>query len=364
MIIKTIWERYLIKELSKVFLLFLGCFFFIYSLIDYSMHMQDFITDKQIQISHIAIYYVFQFIKRSDLLIPLSILISTLKVLLTMNSKGELIALQSCGLPRKKILRPFFLFAFMCTLFNFATSEFLLPSSLNHLDQFRQKHFKHNRHGNRKEPVHVLPLKDRSKIIYQTEDKEKKRYIDVFWIRSNDEIWRMNSLSSDPQSPVGYFVDHLERNRDGNFEKIESFDHYPFTQFRWQEDPKGNGHIPLENKNLQQLLQMLSQKDQTTAYESPQVLTHLLFKMTMPLLSLLVVVASCPFCLRYSRNLPIFFTYTIALFGFIAFFALMDAAVIVGENHVVSPYLAILLPLGLCWAAFGYNYRCNITRGI
>ena len=83
-----------------------------------------------------------------------------LKVLLTMNTKRELIALQSCGLPRKKILRPFFLFALMCTFFNFASSEFLLPFSSNHLDQFRQKHFKHNRHGHRKEPVHVLSLKD------------------------------------------------------------------------------------------------------------------------------------------------------------------------------------------------------------
>ena len=153
----------------------------------------------------------------------------------------------------------------------------------------------------------------------------------------------MNSLSSDPQNPVGYFVDHLERNRDGNFEKTHSYDQYQFTKFRWQEDPKGNGHI-LKTKICNNFYGCCH-RTKTTAYEYPQVLTHFLFKITMPLLSLLVVIASSPFCLRYSRNLPTFFTYTIALFGFIAFFALMDAAVIVGENHVVSPYVAILLPL-------------------
>ena len=98
-----IWKRYILCEILKVFFLFLGCFFFLYSLIDYSLHMQDFIIDKRIQISHITTYYLFQFIKRADLLIPLALLISTLKVLFSLNSRGELIALQSSGVPAKKI---------------------------------------------------------------------------------------------------------------------------------------------------------------------------------------------------------------------------------------------------------------------
>jgi lipopolysaccharide export system permease protein len=362
MIFKSIWERYLLRELFKVFFLFLSCFFFLYSLIDYSLHMQDFIIDKRIQVSHIAIYYVFQFVKRADLLIPLALLISTLKVLLSMNARGELIALQSSGLPRKKILRPFFQVGLLCALFNLASSEYFLPASLNRLDQFRQKHFTHARHGNRKERIHVLHLKDRSKIVYQTEDKEKKLYLDAFWICNVDEIWRMNSLSSDPDSPIGYFVDHLKRDTEGNFEKIESFDQYCFDKFRWQADPSGKGYTPIENRKWSALFRMLLKKTTTTAYEYPQVLTHFLFKTAMPFLSLLVIAAGAPFCLHHSRNLPIFFIYAIALFGFVAFFALMDATVILGENLVVSPYLAILLPFALCWAAFGYNY--HKTKGI
>ncbi len=359
MIARTIWERYLLKEIFKVFFLFLGCFFFLYALIDYSLHMQDFIVDKRIQISHIATYYLFQFIKRADLLIPLALLISTLKVLFSMNTRGELIALQSSGLPRRKILRPFFLVGILCALFNLASSEFFLPESLNHLDQFREMHFKHSRRGNRKEPVHVLLLKDRSKIVYQTEIKEKKLYSDVFWIRSVDEIWRMSTLSNDPQNPVGTFVDRLQRNKEGNFEKVESFDQYRFDKFRWQKDPSGKGYTPLENRRPTELYRMLAEKTKTTAYEYPQVLTHFLFKMTMPLFCLLVIAAGAPFCLRHSRNLPIVFTYAIAIFGFIAFFALMDAAVILGENLVLSPYAAILAPFALCWAAFGFNYRLS-----
>jgi lipopolysaccharide export system permease protein len=349
--------RVMLREVLKVFFLFLSCFFFLYALIDYSLHMQDFIAGKRIQIGHIAVYYTFQFVKRADLLIPLALLISTLKVLLTMNTRGELIALLSSGLPRKKILRPLFFVAAFCTLFTLISSECLLPSSLNYLDQFREKHFKHSRHGNRKEPVHVLPLKDRSKIVYQTEDKDKKLYRDVFWIRSADEIWRMRALSSDPSHPVGHFVDHLKRDQKGNFEKITSFDHYRFDQFHWQANPSGKGYTPLENRKLSALWRMLLHKDHTTAYEYPRVLTQLLFKITIPFLPLLVVIASSPFCLRHSRNLRMFFIYAIALFGFVTFFAMMDATVILGENRVVSPYTAILLPLILIWGIFGWNYH-------
>lgn len=358
----TIWERYLLRELLKVFFLFLGCFFFLYALIDYSMHAQDFITDEHIQISHIGTYYIFQFIKRADLLVPLALLISTLKVLLALNTHGELVALQACGLPLKKIFRPFFFLGLLCTLFNLVSSEFFLPSSLNHLDSFRAEHFRHSRRGKRKEPVHVLPLKDHSKIIYQTEDKEKKLYFDVFWIRSVNEIWRMASLSTDPKNPVGNFVDELKRNAEGNFEKKESFDQYRFDKFRWQPDPTGKGYIPLENRKLTELMKMILHKTKTTAYEYPQVLTYFLFKVTMPFLSLLVIIAGAPFCCRNSRNLPVFFIYSIALFGFITFFAMMDAAVILGENQVVSPFAAILLPYTICLLAFRFNYR-NQLKG-
>lgn len=357
MIAKTLWERYLLSEILKVFFLFLSCFFFLYSLIDYSLHMQDFIVDKTIQLSHIAIYYAFQFVKRAHLLVPLALLVATLKVLFALNTRGELIALLSSGLPRTKILRPFFFIGLLSALFNLLSGEFFLPASLNHLDQFRETHFKHSRRGNRKEPIHVLPLKDRSRIVYQTEDVEHSRYLDVFWIRSVDEIWRMHSLSSDPAHPMGYYVDLLKRGPEGNFEKTASFDQYHFDKFRWQPDPTGKGYTPLENRRTSELFRLILQKDKTTAWEYPEVLTHFLYKCAIPFLSLLVVAAAAPFCMRHSRNPPLFFTYAIALFSFIAFFALMDAAVILGENMTVSPWAAIVLPFALCCAAFGYKSR-------
>lgn len=104
-----IWQRYLIREISSSFFLFLGCFYSIYALIDYSLHVQDFRQDTRITFSHVFLCYLFEFIKRADLLIPLAVLITTIKVLFALNIRGELVALRASSLSLKVILRPFFI---------------------------------------------------------------------------------------------------------------------------------------------------------------------------------------------------------------------------------------------------------------
>lgn len=347
-----IWRRYLFNAILKVFFLFLGGFFFLYSLLDYSLHMQDFLVDKKIEFSHLFAYYFYQFIKRADLLIPLALMIGTLKVLLTLNVRGELVALQASGVATKRLMRPFFCLSFLCVLFNFINTEFLLPSSLNFLDRFRQEHFKHME-DKRKEPLHVLFLKDNTKIIYQTKDEKTGLLFDVFWLCLPQEVWRMKYLSMEKDASVGYFVDRIVLNPQGIFEKSNSFEEYRFPSFRLQKEKTGKGTIPIENEKLSELLSKLTYKRGATAFERPQILSHFLHKCLMPLLSFLVVIGAAPFCLRYNRSQPIFFIYAIALFLFVAFVAFLDASLILGETQVFSPYVVILLPFILVFAGFG-----------
>lgn len=358
--IPLIWQRYLFGEMLKVFFLFLGCFFFLYALIDYSLHIQEFISDHKIHLAHLLSYYSAQFIKRSELLIPLALLIATLKVLFSLNTRGELIALQSSGVPRKKILRPLFLLGLLGLGFNLISAEYLLPPCLNELDQFRMEHFRHAHLENRNHQVRALALKDQSKLIYKEEDPQAQIYKDVFWVRSANDIWHMSTLSTNPDAPQASYVDHLERSKEGLLEKKESFDSLLFPKFRLEADPTGRGSIPLENRKISELIQLCYKKEVLTRYEHPQALTHLLFKLIIPLLSPLVIAAVAPFCLKHRRHLPLLLTYTCALFAFITFFVLMDGAVILGENLTLSPYLALLTPMGLLSLAVGIYYYKSV----
>jgi lipopolysaccharide export system permease protein len=354
MILGMIWERYFFKEIIKVFFLFLFVFYFLYSVMDYSTHMQDFIVDKQIQISDILLYYANQFLKRADLLIPLALLIATIKVLSTLNANRELVALQASGVKLKKLLSPFFLLAGLCASFNYFSAECLLPKSLNYLDQFHYSHFKHFQEGKRSEPVHVLFLKDNSKLIYQNYDAVKGAFFDAIWLSSSDDIWRIKYLKADPNNPIGQYVDHLKRNSQGFFEKEQSYNSLLFKQIKWERNMPRKGYIPFENRSISELYRLLYHKKTASIYESKEILTRLCFKCVMPLLSFLVLIAITPFCIRYSRHLPIFFIYAFGLFGYISFFTLMDSAVILGENNIFPPLAAILIPflgctVGLSW---------------
>ncbi|MDR2539118.1 MAG: LptF/LptG family permease [Chlamydiales bacterium] len=346
-----IWQRYLLREIGGFFFLFLSCFYFIYALIDYSLHIQDFMQNTRIPFSHIFLYYLFEFVKRTDLLIPLAVLITTIKVLFAFNIRGELVALRASGLSLKVILRPFFYLASVLALFNYASNEWILPSSLAFVDQFQEQHWKHS---SKDSDLHTLSLSDQSKLIYQAKNLQKQRLTDVFWIRTPDEIWHMKSLYYDLKQPTGFFVDRLTRNDKGHFEKTESFEQYPFPLL------KGllkNDKTPfsLENQKISSLFKDLV-KNRLSPYEDSIALSYFLLKMTMPLLSLLVVLAVTPFCISHRRSFPVFFTYALALFGFIAFFTLLDAAVILSKNETISAFYAILIPFCICFSLFSYRY--------
>src|SRR3989339_1393209 len=102
-----IWQRYIFKDLIQCFVFFLFSFFLLYFLADFSTHTQDFIEENSLSFFKMATYYMHQFFKRMPLLFPLALLISTIKVLSSLNIHRELVALQASGVMLKKILSPF-----------------------------------------------------------------------------------------------------------------------------------------------------------------------------------------------------------------------------------------------------------------
>lgn len=339
----------------KFFVFFIACFYFLYVVIDFSTHAQELVGGKSLPIWKIFRYYLFQFVKRADILLPLGVLIGTLKVLFDLNTNREILAFQSVGIRLKQLLTPFLTIGLAAGLFNVALNEYVVPHSLNSIDKFYDAHLRHSFRGKRSEPLHVMHLDDHSKLIYQYYNASKKSFFDAIWIRSPNDIWRMRFLRIDPEHPQGKWVDHLERNQEGFFEKTQSFSNFVFKDLHWEQNFPRKGYIPYENHSMTQLLNLLKSDPLTTSQEKKEMITQLLFKLTMPLLSILVVIAVAPYCTSSSRKTSQFLVYTIALFGFIAFIALMDAAVILGESATVSPYIAILSPFILSMCIFGYK---------
>src|SRR5262245_5420866 len=87
----TIWGRYFVKETLKVLILFIVCFYGLYVLIDFSSHATSYHHHHiRFRLSELTSYYLSDFVKRLDVLLPFALLISTIKTLCSLNVHNEL----------------------------------------------------------------------------------------------------------------------------------------------------------------------------------------------------------------------------------------------------------------------------------
>jgi lipopolysaccharide export LptBFGC system permease protein LptF len=108
--------------------------------------------------------------------------------------------------------------------------------------------------------------------------------------------------------------------------------------------------VAYENRSLSTLFhQALSD-----SADKPNIFSHLHYKLALPLFPFLILLAIGPFSLKFSRSLPFFFFAACALFAFAALCTILDGMLILGENRVLSPFIAIWTPLLF---AFGISAR-------
>ncbi len=357
MIPRTLWQRHLLLETLKLFFLFLGCFLALYIAIDYSMQMQRFARSHELHILDIATYYGFQVIKRANLLIPLALLVATIRVLTSLNSRRELLAMQAGGLSLRKISGPFLLLGITATLFNLYSIEFLLPHATEYIDRFAHQHLKPLPSEKKQKRLRVVNLKDGSSLTFRKFDKQTATFYDLFWIRSSDDIWRIKSLTIDQSKenlpPLGLFVDHITRGTDGGLHKTNSYTSLRLAPLKAGAYLEKRTVVLPENRSLHSLVHSLKRESNPHSSVYNELLSHLTLKFTLPFLSPLVILAAFPPCTRFSRHTSYFQHFALGIFGFITFFVILHAASILGQNQVISPVRAILVPLGL---AYGLSF--------
>ncbi len=349
MIFAKIWERMIFFRALRFILFFLVSIYFVYVIIDLSAHSGRLFSSAT-SIPSILLYYVHNLLAHFDLFLPLSMLLTTISLLTSMNLHREIVALRMGGISLKKLSRPLFLISFLLTICCYANYEYTSPFSLSFIENFKEKNLHHR--GKESVDMQIASLVDGSKVIFHTFDPQKKELFDLFWIRSHSDLWHIKSLSL--QTQEGKFADHLVRRKNDNkFEKKESYDRHIFSEIPLSSLTNGNFFIPKEELPLSSLL---GQKIFLTKAERAATFSHLSYKLVLPLLSPLILLSLVPFCVGFNRNLRIFFVTALALFSFFTFITMMDSCVILGENQVVSPFFALTLPLLFFYLFFGWRF--------
>lgn len=353
MILTTIWERYFLRETIKIFVFFLVGFYGLYALIDYSTHAGSF---KHYHFSFLDIlkFYAFEFVTRMDVLIPFAFLIACIKTLCSLNTHNEIVALMASGIRLKRLLLPFIAFGLALTALIYFNAEVLQPMALKYntkLDHARAK-AKQKKHMS----IQQIVLEDNSSFIFKEYDSALKEFSDAYWVRSIDDIYRIGRLSPSTSEPVGYSVDHLKRNDEGFLVAAESVSVKTFSDMHFNQEQLLKSVTLPEAQSLSELYTKIPGHGNALSEKEAYLKTTFYYKLAMPWLCLLAILASAPFCIRFSRTLPVFFIYALSIFGLAAFYLVMEATVVLGERQMIDPVVAIGVPFACFFGIFGYRF--------
>lgn len=278
-----IWERYFLRQFIRMFFLFLFCFYGLYVLIDYASHTSA-LANHHIQIAwdEVARYYLYIFASRAEILLPVALLIAFVHTICSLNTHHELVAFMASGFSLKKLMRPFIILGLLGVLTMYANEQFLLPDALRKLRRIEDatKH-KKRRHVLKMAVRHVV-LEDGSLLLFQDFDTSKERFFDAYWIQSIDHIYRMKYLSPTLPTPMGYFVDHLVRQPNGEMFQKESHEELQFPEIKFNSDLLQSTLIEPEILSLTELWEEAIEIPIVPNEKESKLLTAFYWKLMMP----------------------------------------------------------------------------------
>lgn len=352
-----IWKRYFIAELLKVFFLFLFCFYGLYVLIDYTTHASNFhVHQSDFRWKEFIVYYLSEFIHRSDILVPLGLLVASLRTLTKLNQHNELTALRAAGIPLITLMTPFLYAGLFFTTLLFANEEWLLPHSRNVLKKIQDSHSSEKRKLHNTLAAQYIALQDESTLIYQKYDSSRNLFFDAYWIRSADEIFRIKYLQPLSTPPLGKHIDRLKRDSLGVLQIDSSSPSQEFPSMVFNKTTLLETLMPIEDLPLTKLWKKWPPSGVINSDKEAQVVTALYSKLILPWFCFFAILAPIPACIRFSRQASIFLLYALSIFGFVSIYLIFDSAQILAKRQVVDPAPILWIPFLLFSSFFLWRF--------
>ena len=357
-----IWKRYFYKEIFKTFCFLLFGFFVLYVTIDVMAHLKDIKAGKT-SFYVWFLYYLCTFSRRLDVLLPFAVLIGTIRILLSLQAKNELVALLVSGVPMRTLLKPFLVSACVASLILYANFEFFLPKAQPQALAIQENDFgKKMAIIEQEAEVREVLLKDTSRMYYRSYNSQLKEFSDVFWVVNIDKVYHMNTLSCRQANPVGSKVDLVEREESGKMVKKASYDTLEFTHMQFDEESLKDSIQPPKDQSISTLISQARLYGASTSDRAIDIRSFLLYKLTFPLLCILAVMAPAAYCLTFRRNMAHFMIYLLSLGGLFCFFLLLQVALVLAKSHVISPAVAFGVPWVVAFLLIGKNFM-KVLRG-
>jgi lipopolysaccharide export system permease protein len=340
----TIWrvtDRYFFWDTFRTFLLILCCFFALFFLIDYSSRT----SGLHLKGMELGLYYYHVFIRRFEVLIPFALLVAVIRVLCQANSRYELAALMACGISLKRALWPILLLGILATTGLYLVNEYVLPTSMHALQRIEDVHMTENNRREEKPTVHSARLSDGTHFLYQTYDVAKQRFLDVFWIRTLDDLYRIRHVYPQTAPPYGDFVEHFQRNAQGELILVTAEEQALLPELFFDNNTLHEVITAPGDRALTTLWKKLPVSGQPLTSEQANIESDFYRKMVMPWLGLLACLAPCAACARFRRPVPTFYLYCGCLAVLVIAYLWLSAGSILAHSQVLAPKWTLGMPM-------------------
>ncbi len=355
--IRSIWKKHFFYQISSVVFLFLAISWALFALIDYTNRSAAF-HSYHFSFQEIGLYYLFLFLQKIEILLPFAILIGSIKTLVSLNTKNELLALLAAGFSLRYLMRPLLLFIFLMITAVYINFEWGYPYAMRQIHLLEDSHFQEKKDD--KQPIKQALLEDGSLLLFHHFNTADLQFNEAYWIKSIDSIYRIRKFHPYALPPYGEQVDHFERNAKGEL-LLDPTTQNVLSQIKINPEDLIQQIFEPKEQPLSNLFEMLGNSKYTKDRKA-LITTALLHKLTLPWLCLIVFLLPAPFCLKFTRHLNAFLIYILSTFTLVAFYLILNALTTLSNYQVSSPWLAILIPYAILGIISAYQYKRLDTK--
>lgn len=341
-----LWWRHLFTDCARITAAILMVLSSLYIIVDYSVHGK-LLTQGGVGVSGMLVYYGALIAYHAPFLLPLALLLGTMRSLLTLNLRRELLALKAGGMSNWALISPYLALGLLvaCTLL--ANYQFVYPKACQICDQIASEVIG-KRSGSKGPSLRALALKDGSKLLYQRYDPARRLLFDTLWIRLDGSIYRAKYLDPHSDQLNGWWVDYLSRTESGALALQESWQNVrlPDMGFDLQADLQMLLTAP-DALSLTALFHRLPSAHHIVTDRNSELIAYFHSKLALPWVGLIMLLCISPYCMQFSRQTPLFVIYGVAIMGFLSLQTVLDVSLILAKSHLISASWAAWSPLGL-----------------
>ncbi|MBS0623978.1 MAG: LptF/LptG family permease [Verrucomicrobia bacterium] len=344
-----IYKHYLFRQISKLFFFFLSATVFLLIIFDLSARANLF-RQPHMHFGIILLYELTQLMKLLNHLVCFVLLLCTVTLCTQLTRTRELIVLTTGGISKRSVLHPLLAFAVLVMTALYFNGQWIAPKANAWNHNFRSTYLKQQTAPT----VSMLSLpQDDSELIYANYNAKQNTLEDVYWLKNSSTIWHMKYL--DLKNHQGYFVDKLTKTNKG-WKRVTSVASTESLPISLDNKALKSKILPLTSQSLSQLSHQTSLSVHKVPDRIAKTTAYFLQQLTLPLACLFAVLIPAPFCLHFSRQMPVYMLFFWTLLGGICYLVIVNTSSILGGSQLLAPVVAICVPPALLTIFSLWNY--------